>query len=264
MAVSPLIQRILRQYGLESLAGWASNAVIMGWNDDQLMMELYERPEFHNRFKGIKMLEKNGYAPISPDQYLEYEASVRAAGRMWGFEPTQDEIDQMIGNGISPMEAEERMNIVGIATYEAPPEVRSELQRLYNIPQGDMMRYWMNPKETLGRLQQQYRTGEIAGAALRSGYGQLTADQAGRLQGAGMTAQQAISSFTDLVQMEELFDSLSMNEAEITQASQVEWLAGNADIGQQVERRAAERKAEFAGSSGFASGEEGFAVGEAE
>lgn len=264
MAVSPVLARLLAEYGLSSLTNWASNAIIQGWSDDQIILELYERPEFHNRFKGIKMLEAKGYPPISPDQYLQYEQLVKSVGRMWGMDITQDEIDNMIGNGVSPMEAEERLSIVGISTYESAPEVRSELERLYGIPQGELMRYWMNPKESLGRIQQQFRTGQIAGAALRTGYGSITQQQGELLANTGMNADQAQSSFSELVRMEELFDALSGNESDISQAAQIQFLAGDATVGQQVEKRAGERKAEFGGGSGFASGEEGFAVGSAD
>lgn len=264
MAVSPIIARILNQYGLSSLIPWASNAIIQGWTDDQLMLELYERPEFHQRFKGIKMLEAKGYPPISPDQYIQYETVVKNAGRMWGFTPTQEEIDNLIGNGVSAVEAEERMTIVGVSTYEAAPETRAEIERLYGVPQESLMRYWMNPKETLGRLQQQFRTGEIAGAAMRTGFGSLTREEGERLAGTGMTGSQAVSSFSELAKMEELFEALSGNETDISQSAQVAFLAGDTSVAQEVEKRAGERKAEFAGSSGFASGESGFATGEAD
>lgn len=261
MAISPVLSRILTQYGLTSLIDWASNAIIQGWTEDQLMLELYERPEFHNRFKAIKQLEAKGRTPPTPDQYIQYEELVRNIGHMWGMDITQDEIDTMLANEVSPMEAEERLNIVGVATFESTPETRSELERLYNISQGDMMRYWMNPKESLGRIQQQFRTGQIAGAALRSGYGSLTQAQGERLAGIGMTAQQASSSFSELVRMEELFHALAGNESDISQAAQIEFLAGDATVGQEIEKRSEQRQAEFAGSSGFAGGKEGFATG---
>jgi len=263
MAVSPVIARILNQFGLSSLIPWASNAMIMGWSDDQLLLELYERPEFNNRFPAIKQLEAQGKLAPSPEQYIEYENTLRAAGRMWGMDVTQDEINRLITNGVSPAEAQERMNIVGAATYEAAPETRSSLERLYGISQGDFMHYWMDPKNTLGRLQQQFRTGQIAGAAMRTNKMQLTVQEAERLAGTGMSENQAVSSFGELMKMEELFHALSGNESEISQASQIEFLAGDTSVGKEVEKRASERKAEFAGGSGYGANEEGFAVGAA-
>lgn len=259
--IGPQLNEVLKRYGLESLTGWASRAVINGWSPEQIMLELYQRPEFKTRFAGMFMRESAGLPPMSVNEYLSYEQTVTSLASTIGMQITKDEMDNMIGNDVSPVEAEKRIGIAATALYEADAETKGELTRLFGMTQGQMAKYWMDPKKELPILQQQYRMGEIAGAALRSGYNQLTGAQAQRLAEAGLTRDAAAQGLGQLATMGELFNPLDMGEVGITQDEQIEFLAGNAKVGQEVEQRSAKRKAEFDAGGGFATGDTGFAVG---
>lgn len=262
--IGPQLNEVLRRYGLTSLAGWASRAVINGWSPDQIMLELYQRPEFKTRFAGMFMLEQNGQPPISVDEYLDYERTVTAVANTIGMEITKDEMDNLIGNGVSPLEAEKRIGLAATAVYEADAETKSELTRLFGVSLGQLAKYWMDPKTELAKLQSQYRMGEIAGAALRTGRGAITKDQAQRLADAGLDRDSAVQGFGQLATMGELFNPMDMGEVGISDNDQIEFLAGNAKVGQEVEAVAAKRKAEFEAGGGFATGKTGFAVGSAD
>lgn len=264
MAISPILQRELTRYGLGSLASWASNAIINGWSEDQIMIEMWQRQEFKDRFAGIFMLEKAGKPPISIDEYLSYEKTIQAQASMWGMTLTKAEVDNMIGNNISPVEAERRFDIAAAALFESPQETRDELVRLHNISYGEQMKFWMNPKEELGNLQQKFRMAELSGAAIRTGYGLLNLDQARKLTESGLTREQALTGFGELVKNQELFQSMDIGEATITQDQQIALLAGDASVAELVESRKEKRVAEFAGGGGFAVGKEGFATGVAQ
>lgn len=263
MAVSQFIVEILSRYGLGSLAQWASDAIINGLSEGEVLMQLYERPEFHARFPGIKERELSGKPPISPEEYLQYEASMQSLSQMWDLGITKEETDKLISNNVSVREAEERVVIAAGAMFDDASETRGELQRLYGISSGQLIRYWMDPKKSFGVLQQQYRAAQIAGSALRTGFGQINEAQARRLQQAGLDQQQALAGFSTLVQNRGLFESTIATEEAISADQQVELLAGNTEVGQEVERRQRRRLAEYAGGGGFASGEEGFALGSA-
>lgn len=264
MAIGPQLAAILKRYGLESLTDWASAALIEGKSEDQIMLEIYDQPTFRIRFAGIFARESAGLPPISVDQYLQFEQVVSSLGSTFGVRLSKDEIDNFIANDVAATEVEQRFNIAASAVYESDIETRSELERLFNVDQEQLMRYWMNPKDQLGVLQQQYRMGEIAGAAMRTGFGHLSTSQASRLQQAGLTREQAVSGFGELATMSELFQPLDSGEEAFTLDEQVEVLAGDADAAQALEQRQARRKAEFEGGGGFAAGESGFATGKAD
>lgn len=263
MALPPILEATLKKYGLESLIGWAAQAIINDWSEDQIVLELYKRPEFKTRFAGMFMLEANNRPPISVEEYLQYEKSVAAMSAMWDIELTKDQVDNLIGNEVSPVEVESRFDIAAEVLFESDQESIAELQRFANVSTGDMIKYIMDPKKGLGELQTKWRQATIGGAALRTGWGQLTQAQAERLQQTGMERDSAMQGFSQLAAMDELFSPFDLGETEITRDRQVEFLAGDVEAAQEVERRMARRKAAFAGGGGFASGESGFAVGTA-
>lgn len=264
MALGPQLTALLKRYGLESLTEWASEAIISGMSEDELILSMYEQQAFKTRFAGMFAREAAGLPPISIDDYLAYESTVTSLGSTWGLNLTKQEIDNFIANDVSAREVEQRFTIAATAVYEDGPEIKSELSRLFNIGQEQLMRYWMDPKRELGHLQQQYRMGEIAGASLRTGFGQLTLNQAQRLQEAGVTREAAETGFGQLSNMSELFDTLDEGEDAITIDEQLGVLTGDASSVKKVEQRSQRRQAEFQGSGGFATSQSGFATGDAE
>lgn len=261
--MSPILQQTLNRYGLGSLLTWATQAIVQGWSDDQILLELYERPEFNARFPAIKAREAAGFPPLNPEDYLAFEDMVYGMSTMWGMKITQQQIDTMLSKNVSAREAEERINLAVAAVYEDDSETRQEIMRMYDVGIGDLANYWMDPKTTMGVLQQQYRTAQIAGASLRSGYGQLTEVQARRLLSSGMNRESALTGFSELVAAEDLFKSYLDTEEDIDQDTQVELLAGNADVAKSMENRAKRRLAEYQAGGGFAAGQTGFGVGSA-
>ena len=263
MALGPQMEAILKRYGLESLTEWASNALIQGKSQEEIMLEIYDQPAFKTRFAGMFAREKAGFTPVSIDEYLEYETMASSLGTTWGMNLSKAEVDNLIAKNVSVRELEQRFTIAASAMYEDDSNVRNELTRLFGINQENLMRYWMDPKTTLGTLQQQYKMGEIAGAAMRTGFGQLTRSQALRLQGAGVTEETAVTGFGELRRSMELFTPLDEGEDVISVDEQIGLIAGDADSQRRIEDRQARRKAEFEGAGGYATSQEGFSTGTA-
>lgn len=262
--VPPTLKILLTSYGLQGLVGWATQQIINGNSEEEIMLQLKVHPIFHQRFPAIVWRQNDGLPPLSVDQYLEYEQTAHQFASMYGFPITQDDINHLLSNDVSPKELEERFTITAAAVYSSTPEERAAFSELWGVSSGQLMRYWMDPKKELPKLQQQYRAGQIAGAAMRSGYGRITRDQAERLESIGMEENQALTAFASLDDMLELFSPLDEFESKIDQDAQVEMIAGNADVAQQVEKRASKRVAEFGGTGEFSAGEEGFATGSAD
>lgn len=262
--IAPLLTNLLKQYGLDSLTGWAIHAATSGMTEEEFEIHLYRRPEFAARFPAIFARERAGLPPISVDDYLNYERVSRALSSTWAIPLSKADIDGLLENDVSPQELEQRFTIAATAVYESDTETRRALESFFGISVPQLGRYWMDPKAELGKLQQQYRMGEIGGAALRSGYGSISSAQARRLQDVGLDRDTALQGFTQLETMSELFDPFDQGEFEIDQDQQIDLLAGDADVAEMVEQRARRRAAEFEGSGSFAAGEEGFATGQAE
>lgn len=257
--IGPALTRLLTSYGLQSLISWATAMITVGATEAEIENSLYERPEFRQRFPGIFELEASGQPPLSVNEYLAYESTVNALSKMWDIPLTKAEVDKMIGLGVSPVEVEQRFDLAAQAVYQTPIEDQLEMARLYpNITMGQLAKYWMDPKKELGVLQRQYTAARIAGSAIRSGYGQITAQQAERLGGIGLTPDAASEGFGTLYNMRELFAPIDATETGFTQDEQIDILAGYAPALERVEDIANKRKAEFGGGGEFAAGGEGF------
>lgn len=264
MAVPPILEDTLRRYGLSSLLDWAAAAIINSWSPDQIVLEMYKRPEFKKRFPAIFELEAQNKPAISVEEYLSYEKTAHSMAAMWGTELSKDEVDGLIANLVSPIELESRFDLGAEALYESDDETISELSRMSGADMGKLIKFFMDPKKEIGTLQSEFRQAQIAGVALRTGWGRLTQQQAERLRETGMDREGAQTAFSTLASMGEVFSPFSRTESGISQERQIEFLAGDVDAAREIEARVAKRKAEFEGTGGFAAGEQGFATGTAE
>ncbi len=261
---SAYITQVLQQYGLGSLTDWALQAIVNDWSQDQILLELYKRDEFKKRFAGMFAREASGLSPVSVDEYIAYEKMAHAGAAMWGMTLSKDEVDNLIANDVSNIEFNARLDLTAEAVFQSDDETLAELTRMNpNVSSGDLMRYFMNPKEELGKLQSSFRQAQIAGAALRTGWGQLTQEQASRLQEVGLTREQSQTGFSQLARMDQIMNPFSISEDIITEEEQVAFLAGDVDAAAKIETRQRQRVGEFAGSGSFAQSQSGFAVGEA-
>jgi hypothetical protein len=259
--VPPELKSLLTRYGLQGLTKWATEAIVQGKSQAQIVNELFDHPVFKSRFPGIENRRKAKLPPMSVDEYLEYESLASSLGSTWGLRLSKKEVDALISNDVSPSELEQRFNIAATAVFESAPETRGELSRLHGANLGDLMRYFMNPKEELGILENRFRTAEIAGAALRTGYGQVEKSEARQLMEAGLDEDRAMEGFGTLSRIRPLFSPMHLGETEINRQVQLEFLAGDIEAAQIIERRAQQRIAQFEGQGGFTPGREGFTTG---
>ena len=265
MPLGPILTEMLKRYGLQSLTQWATDAIVNGLSEAELEVELFKRPEFKSRFAGIFMLEATGEPPISIDEYLAFETTAHALATMWGVKLSKSEVDNLIGNNVSNVELQARFDLAAEAMFESDDESITELRRMNPlVGHGELIRYFMNPKEEFGKMQASWRQAQIAGAALRTGWGRLTDIQAQRLQEVGLDKNSATEGFTRLAEMDEIFEDFGPEDEEIGADVQVEALAGSVEAQETIERKQRKRIAEFEGGGGFAAGRQGFAAGEAE
>jgi hypothetical protein len=258
MAVGPTLQRLLDRYGLSGLAEWASKLIQTGASEAEIEIQLYDQPLFIARYPAISAREKAGLPPISVDEYMSYENTLSNLSLMWDIPLSKEEIDTALTLGTSAVEMEQRFGLAVGIIYEAPLEDREEAKRLYGVNDGQLAEYWMDPTKNFAELERQYISSRIAGAAVRSGFGQIERTEAERLASVGLTPDAAIQGFGELYSRRELFAPLNAAEDEITREEQLEALGGDQRFIEEIEDRQATRVAEFGGGGEFAAGGEGF------
>jgi hypothetical protein len=255
------IQSALDQYGLGSLASWAWGRFQEGASLDVIMQEVYQRPEFRATYPEYEVLAQRGRA-YSVAELQAYRRAVVGIFRQYGipetFYDTTEELARFAMNEVSVAEVSQRVARASRAVYQSPPEVRQELERMYNVRPGDLVAFWLDPERATPLLEQQFLSAEIGAQAQTTGYGMLTRQESERLAGMGVTAEAAQRGFAALGQAQELFNPLSTSEEEISQDVQLGAVFGqNAEAQRQVEQRRQQRQAEFAGGGQYAMTREG-------
>jgi hypothetical protein len=251
----------LAQYGLPALGTWAWTEYLNGNPVEQILLNLRDRPEYKTRFAGLDELRKKGRG-ISEAQWINYEQSaaslMRARGLPEGFYDSPDDFAKFITNEVSLKELDDRLNLAQQAAFSAPPEVRAELARLYNVGPGELTAFWIDPDKALPLLERKYTSAQLAAESSRTGFGSLTGTQAERLSSLGVDPNQSAGTFRTLAGMKELTSNFAGETGTIDQQTLLDAGFGNDSAATQaVEKRARRRKAEFEGGGTFAAGQTG-------
>jgi hypothetical protein len=264
------LNNVLEGYGLGGLGDWAWQQIQEGYSPDRIIQNLRQRDEYKQRFIGLERRREAGLPAISEAEYIAYETDVRqmmrAAGLPADFYDSPEDFATFIGNDVSPMEMQARINEGYLAASQAPPEVRQQLETLYGVGQGQLAAFFLDPDRALPLIERQFQASQISAAAQRTTYGSLDAAEAERLASLGITDQEAQQGFGALAERKELFQAMPgiQGEEGIDRAMQQRAIfEGDASALAAIERRAGSRVAQGRGSQGFALGETGVsALGE--
>lgn len=260
-----IVTNFLAQFGLGSLANWAWQryAQLGGGPNalNQISVEMVEQPQFQKRFPAYKILAERGEA-MSPAEMINYEQTARqifhAAGIPNGFYDQPDDLAKFMVNDVSASELQQRVQLASSAALTAPPDVRQQLASLYGLDQGHLTAYFLDPKKAEPLLQQTFTAAQIGAQSTRTGFGQLTADQATHLAQIGVSDQTAAQGFGQLGQEAGLFEQQVTGESAIDQGTQLAAEFDNSAAAQlRIRRRQESRLADFQGNAGERLGQAG-------
>lgn len=257
-----VIQAILKPYGLEGLARDMYNMHKETGDSNLAYIWLKEQPKYKEAFPGMELRQKNGYTMIDEETYREWKTTYKSVmmnnGIPPGFYDGEDDFAQFIGKNIDPQEIEQRV-LKGVnAAQTAPPEVKQALLNFYGIDEGKLAAYWLDPQARGKDLLRQQAATYIGGAATRGNFAGLSRAEAEALVDSGTNAEQALERFGNLDYGKELLDALPGEAlAQMSRDQQLEYVKGTPAAQQELARRAAKRKAEFAGGGGFAESQQG-------
>lgn len=247
--------QLLARYGLGELAPWLSQQITSGATLEEIELNLYDQPAFIKRFPAIRQRGRDGKPPLSVEEYLQYERQMFDAANSFGVTVSYDEINDLLIGDVSFNEAQDRLALAGQAVHAIPQETKNTLQQFYGVTSGDLTKYWLDPKKELPVLQRRFAAATIGGQAVRTGFGDITAEQAEGLAVRGV--ENATDAFGKLVQSRELFEAVDQTEQDITVDDQLKLITGDAELTGQVEKRAQKRVAPFQSGGGFGSGNKG-------
>lgn len=264
----------LAQYGLPaSLADqlWDDEYINKGTPIQTIVnLVLPNTQQYKDRFPGLTQLQarRNGGEPgvtiPSVAEYLQLETGIAGvlqdAGLPPDFYDKPDDFAKWIGGSTSPKEVEDRIGFARNVAFSMPVETREELSRVYDLDQGELLAYVLDPSRGLEAIQKRVQGAAIGGASKRTGFGLLTQQEMEQLAGSGITEDAAGRAFGELVPQEGLFAETageSMTGDELGRSEQIGYAAGSATAAAAMDTRRKRRAGQFQGGGGAASGGEG-------
>lgn len=255
-----IIHDALKTYGLGALSDWAwnlyKNNKVADW--DSLKLQVYDRPEFKTRFPAFQALRDDGRA-ISVDDYRNYEQTIGRMVQGFGLpkevytSPTY--IAKLLTHDVDPTEFQKRAQMAQAATTTVPVEVRSALQRFYNVAPGDLTSWFLETEQTQGLLEKRFASAQLAGEYRMQSLRDISEATASRMAEAGVSTETARQAFSHVGNL----SGQLPGEAEGELGANVAAL-GAVGVGPEAERlarRRAQRGAAFAAGGTAVTGEGG-------
>lgn len=172
-----ILESTFKDFGLEELVPEIKKFMDAGLGSNQAGVELRKTAAYTTRFKGNETRRASGLNVLSEAEYLALEDSYSQTLRAYGLQnyfgidrkiKTASMAD-IIGNDISAIEFKDRIDTVVTRINNADPTIKNTLNAFYNITDTDLVKYFLNPKENLPKLQEKVTAAEIGSAALSQG-----------------------------------------------------------------------------------------------
>ena len=179
---------LLASYGLEGLAGFIDRRIMADVSEEQVMVELYDQPEYQQRFPGMAALRKAGRT-ITEKEYMANERAMTQTARFFdlpkGFYDSPDDFGALLGKEVSPKEYQDRLQVGQDLARSLNPAVKSQLIEFYGVGEGDLTAFVLDADRALPLIQKQAKAAQFVGIGRAAGFtlGGMTAQQAENIAG---------------------------------------------------------------------------------
>lgn len=251
-----ILTNTLKFYGLdepelvnEIRAALANRTITGASSVDEIGIQLRESPAFKRRFAANEARRAAGKPVYSVTQTLllesQYRKNLRDSGMPPGFYDDPTSLQNFLINDISPDEILARVTQGYQAVRNADPTVINELKTLYNLDDGSIAAFFVDPTKAQDNILRAARAAEVAAQARKQAGIGLTAQTAEELVRQGVTESEAQAGFTTYKQQESLYRPL-MGEEELTQQQAIAGTLGtSAEAAQRIATRKRRRKGTF-------------------
>jgi len=261
-----LLESTFKDYGLEELVPEIKRFMEEGLGSNQAAVELRKTTSYINRFRGNEIRRAAGLNVVSEAAYLELENSYNETLRAYGLQGyfgadrkvSQAKMAEIIGNDINAPEFKDRIDTVVTRVNNSDPNIKATLKMFYNIQDDDLVKYFLNPKENLPKLQQKVLSAEIGSEAIKQN---LLTDvtSASALAQLGITKDEARKGYEGIATVLPTATKLGQIYGEeginYTQKTAEEEVFGQLESAKRKRLKLAEKEVgTFSGSSGLARG----------
>jgi hypothetical protein len=261
-----LLESTFKDFGLEELVPEIKRFMEEGLGSNQAAVELRKTTAYITRFRGNEIRRQAGLNVVSEATYLELENSYNETLRAFGLQGyfgtdrkvSQSKMADIIGNDISATEFKDRIDTVVTRVNNSDPNIKATLKSFYNIQDDDLVKYFLNPKENLPKLQEKVLSAEIGSEAIKQN---LLTDvtSATALAQLGITKAQAREGYQGIsavlpttTKLGQIYDEEGVS---YTQKTAEEEVFGQLESAKRKRLKLAEKEVStFSGASGLARG----------
>lgn len=235
--------------------GWLWDQIVSGVDSSAALQVRLEDTDVFKRNYGIisEMRQKaaNGEAVYVPtvkdvrDYRVTVRSQLQAAGLPAWFYDSNEDADNLMRQGYSPAEIEQKLGSAFVQVRDADPAMRRAFEQFYGVAEGDgaMAAFFLDKDHTIAKLETATRAAFTAGRGSTLGL-DVTRDVAERVANSQLSTGAIESGLADAAALKPL-STESLGEAtDITSADVVGGtLLGDAAARSKLERRRIERSA---------------------
>ena len=248
--------------GLKDLASGVQGLVNQGIQAEGIAAWVRSQPSYATRFPAMAALNAAGQG-ISESAYMQKEDTDRSLLYTYlGPNATAYDNYATLGSLISGFKSSVELQSNLQAYHDAvnsSPETKAWLKSKYGLTDQDLIAYWLNPKTSADEIQLRMNASHIGGAALQTGFGDITQSQAEALAHQNVTQSQAMQGFVNLGQQTQFNQQLPGDETgSVTQQQSIDSQFGSNSASQLALRNIqAKRLAIFNEGGGLAASQNG-------
>jgi len=260
-----ILTDLFKSYGLDSLAGEIAGYMTSGLTATEALIKLKTNPNgaYAERFAGNFARTKNGLNVMSESAYIELENSYTNTLKAYGLgnmlstdsKANWKQFSTYIANDMSALEFKDRIATVEDRVVNADASIKATFKQFYpNLTDQDLVAYFLNPTETIGKLKEKVTSAEIGAAFLGQGldYTQASANELAKYGIDRASALQGAADIKSVLPGSEKLSSI-YGEAGINynqKSGEAEFLKSNQDAADQRKRLKSLERAKFQGDSG--------------
>jgi hypothetical protein len=262
MKASDKLRAMFEGFGLGSLANFIDKRIMEDASEEVVLLELYEQPEYKMRFPGMANL-RSKKRTITEGEYMNIEKAMTQTARFFdlpeGFYDNPDDFGKLIGSEVSAKEYQDRLQVGQDLARQMSPSARAQLQEFYNVGEGGITAYVLDPDRALAIIQKQAKAAQFVGFGREKGFKLegMTAAQAEQIAGteaySKLSALQMEQSLGQAAQLRKTQSRLTGIEGEVynEQEALKAVIEGSPEAILASQQRAQREGARFGGGSGI-------------
>ena len=262
MKASDRLTALFTSYGLGGLASFINKRIMDDVTEEMVLLELYDQPEYKVRFPGMASL-RGKKRTITEKEYMDIEKQMTQTARFFdlptGFYDNPDDFGKLIGGEVSAKEYQDRLQVGQDLARSMSPGAKAQLQEFYNVGEGGITAYILDPDRALSLIQKQAKAAQFVGFGREKGFKLegITAAQAEQLAGteayAKLSAQQLQQALGQAAQLRQTQSRLTGIEGETYDENQAlqAVIEGSPEAILASQQRAQREGARFGGGGGL-------------